>query len=50
MDIGDVDGDADVDVVLGGSYLEIGLFGDPELYDALVESGESMLILQNTLN
>lgn len=50
MDIGDVDGDADVDVVLGGSYLEIGLFGDPELYDALVESGESVLILKNTLN
>ena len=50
MDIGDVDGDADVDVVLGGSYLEIGLFGNPELYDALVESGESVLILKNTLN
>ena len=50
MDIGDVDGDADVDVVLGGSYLEIGLFGNPELYDELVESGESVLILKNTLN
>ena len=50
MDIGDVDGDDDVDVVLGGSYLEIGLFGNPELYDALVESGESVLILKNTLN
>ena len=50
MGIGDVDGDADVDVVLGGSYLEIGLFGNPELYDALVESGESVLILKNTLN
>lgn len=50
MDIGDVDGDADMDVVLGGSYLEIGLFGDPELYDELVESGESVLILKNTLN
>ena len=50
MDIGDVDGDADVDVVLGGSYLEIGLLGNPELYDELVESGESVLILKNTLN
>lgn len=50
MDIGDVDGDADVDVVLGGSYLEIGLFGNPDLYDELVESGESVLILKNTLN
>ena len=50
MDIGDVDGDADVDVVLGGSYLEIGLFGDPEVYDELAESGESVLILKNTLN
>ena len=50
MDIGDVDGDDDVDVVLGGSYLEIGLFGNPDLYDELVESGESVLILKNTLN
>ena len=50
MDIGDVDGDADVDVVLGGSYLEIGLFGNAESYDDLVESGESVLILKNTLN
>ena len=50
MDIGDVDGDSDVDVVLGGSYLEIGLFGNPDLYDELVESGESVLILKNTLH
>ena len=50
MDIGDVDGDSDVDVVLGGSYLEIGLFGNRELYDELAESGESVLILKNTLN
>ena len=47
MDIGDIDGDSDVDVVLGGSYLDIGLFGNPELYDQLVES---VLILKNTLN
>ena len=50
MDVGDIDGDSDVDVVLGGSYLEIGLFGNPELYEQLVESGESVLILRNTLN
>ena len=49
MDIGDVDGDADVDVVLGGSYLEIGMFGYTELYDELVANGESVLILKNTL-
>ena len=50
MDVGDVDGDADVDVVLGGSYLEIGMFGNPELYDELAANGESVLILKNTLN
>ena len=50
MDVGDVDGDADVDVVLGGSYLEIGMFAYTGLYDELVENGESVLILKNTLN
>ena len=49
MDIGDVDGDTDVDVILGGSYLEIGLFGNPEKHEELVESGESVLILKNSL-
>ena len=50
MNIGDIDGDADVDVVLGGSYLEIGMYAYTELYDELVENGESVLILKNTLN
>lgn len=50
MDIGDVDGDDDVDVVLGGSYLAVGLGGYPEVMTELLENGESVLILKNTLN
>ena len=50
MDVGDVDGDDDVDVVLGGSYLSVGLFGYPELVEELLRTGDSVLILKNTLN
>ena len=50
MDIGDIDGDQDVDIVLGGGYLTVGLEAYPEVIDRLTESGESVLILKNTLN
>ena len=50
MDVGDVDGDDDIDVVLGGSYLSVGLFGYPELVEELLRTGDSVLILKNTLN
>ncbi len=50
MDVGDLDGDGDIDVVLGGSYLEVGMFSYPEIYDELARSGPAVLILKNTLN
>ena len=50
MDIGDVDGDKDIDVVLGGGYISVGLEAYPEVLAELIESGEPVLILKNTLN
>ncbi|GIT15349.1 MAG: hypothetical protein CM1200mP36_11050 [Gammaproteobacteria bacterium] len=50
MDIGDVDGDDDFDVVLGGGYLSVGLFAYPDLAEQLSETGDPGLILKNTLN
>ena len=50
MDIGDVDGDQDVDVVLGGGYISVGLEAYPQVVERLSEFGEPVLILKNTLN
>ncbi len=50
MDIGDIDGDDDVDVVLGGGYIPVGMFGQMDLYEELARSGPPALILKNTLN
>ena len=50
MDIGDLDGDDDVDVVLGGSYLHVGMFAYPERYEELAQTGAAVLVLKNTLN
>jgi hypothetical protein len=50
MDIGDIDGDEDVDVVLGGGYIPVGMFGYMDLYEELARTGPSALILKNTLN
>ena len=50
MDVGDIDGDDDVDVVLGGGYLDVGMHAYLDLYDELVETGATVLILKNTLN
>ena len=49
MDIGDVDGDDDIDVVLGGGYIPTGMFAHMELFDELAETASSILILKNTL-
>jgi hypothetical protein len=49
MDIGDVDGDDDIDVVLGGGYIPIGMLAHIDLFNELAETGPPILILKNTL-
>ena len=49
MDVGDTDGDGDVDVVLGGAYLRLGMVAHPELLAELRKTGPSVLLLENTL-
>ena len=50
MDVGDLDGDADIDIVLGGAYIPTGMFAYMDIYRELAESGPSILILENTLH
>ena len=50
MDVGDIDGDHDVDVVLGGGYIPVGMFAYMDLFEQLAENGPSLLILRNTLH
>ena len=50
MDIGDIDGDEDVDVVLGGGYIPVGMFDYMDAFEELARTGPPALILKNTLN
>jgi hypothetical protein len=50
IDVGDLDGDNDVDIVLGGAYIPTGMFAHMDTYRALAESAPSILVLKNTEN
>ena len=48
---GDLDGDADVDIILGGAYIPVGMFAyGSDIFDELAESAPSILVLKNNLN
>lgn len=47
---GDIDGDSDIDIVLGGANIPTGMFAYMDTYRALAESAPSILILGNTSN
>ena len=50
IDAGDLDGDTDIDVVLGGAYIPTGMYAYMDIYRALAGSAPSILILDNTLH
>ena len=49
MDIGDVDGDDDIDVVLGGGNIPTGMPAHMDLYEEFVRNAPPVLILKNLL-
>jgi len=49
MDVGDIDGDDDIDVVLGGGYIPTGMFAYMDVFEELAETGPPVLLLKNTL-
>jgi hypothetical protein len=49
MDIGDVDGDDDVDIVLGGGYIPTGMPAHMDVFEDLAANAPPVLILRNSL-
>jgi hypothetical protein len=49
MDIGDVDGDDDIDVVLGGGNIPTGMPAHMDLYEEFARNAPPVLILKNRL-
>ena len=49
MDVGDIDGDSDIDVVLGGGYIPVGMFANMDLYEKMVRESPQLMILRNNL-
>ncbi len=49
MDVNDVDGDSDIDVVLGGGYIPTGMFAYMDLFEDMTRDAPPIMILKNVL-
>jgi hypothetical protein len=47
---GDLDGDADIDIILGGASIPTGMFAHMDTYRELAASAPSILVLRNNSN
>jgi len=47
LDAGDLDGDEDIDIILGAGHVQTGMLAYLDLWRELAENGPSVLILQN---
>jgi len=48
IDSGDIDGDDDIDIILGAGHVQTGMLAYLDMWRDLAENGPSVLILQNT--